>query len=108
MAGAAKEKQIKPLGWVWFTGLMLGIIACLPYVIEFLCSKAYPTHRGGVVVVTQATTAVGKATCMALLEDGYTVRGLWLVGWWVCGREEMPRAEGGDGLVLDRSTLIHT
>lgn len=70
----SKEKTVKPLGWIWFTGIMLGIAACLPYVVEFMCSKAYATHRHGVVLVTDATSPVGKATCLALMEDGYAVR----------------------------------
>lgn len=78
MAGAAasggKERPVKPLGWVWFSGLMLGMTACLPYIIEYMCSKSYATHRHGVVLVTSATSAVGKAACLALLADGYTVR----------------------------------
>lgn len=79
MAGAAasggKERPVKPLGWVWFSGLMLGMTACLPYIIEYMCSKSYATHRHGVVLVTSATSAVGKAACLALLADGYTVYG---------------------------------
>ncbi|TFJ86441.1 hypothetical protein NSK_002098 [Nannochloropsis salina CCMP1776] len=71
----SKEKTVKPLGWIWFTGIMLGIAACLPYVVEFMCSKAYATHRHGVVLVTDATSPVGKATCLALMEDGYAVYG---------------------------------
>lgn len=73
-AGGGKEKTVKPLGWVWFSGLMLGMTACLPYIVEYMCSKSYATHRHGVVVVTGATSAVGKAACLALLADGYTVR----------------------------------
>lgn len=64
---------MKPLGWVWFSGLLLGMTACLPYIIEYLCSKQYATHRHGVVFVTGATSTVGKASCLALLADGYTV-----------------------------------
>jgi len=91
-AGGGKEKAVKPLGWVWFSGLMLGMTACLPYIIEYMCSKSYATHRHGVVLVTGATSAVGKAACLALLADGYTVR-TCLKGGWRRGRLESRKTQ---------------
>lgn len=74
MAGAGSGK-VKPLGWLWFAGLMLGILACLPSMFEALCAKTYETHRHGVAVVTCASSPLGKAAVEALIEDGYLVRG---------------------------------
>ena len=74
-AAGSKEKPVKPLGWVWATGLTLGILACLPAMFEALCAKTYATHRHGVAVVTCASSPLGKAAVEALIEDGYLVRG---------------------------------
>jgi ABC-type nickel/cobalt efflux system permease component RcnA len=73
MAGAGKEKPVKPLGWIWSIGLLVGMLACLPAMLEALFAKTYETHRHGVAVVTCASTPLGKAAVEALIEDGYLV-----------------------------------
>lgn len=83
MAGSGssgKEKLVKPLGWLWLTGLTLGILACVPSMLETLCAKTYATHRHGVAVVTGASSPLGKAAVEALIEDGYVVRATYYVG----------------------------
>ena len=74
MAAKQESKPVKPLGWLWATGIALGLLACLPSMFEALCAKTYATHRHGVAVVTCASSAMGKAAVEALIGDGYLVR----------------------------------
>lgn len=88
MAAKQESKPVKPLGWLWATGIALGLLACLPSMFEALCAKTYATHRHGVAVVTCASSPMGKAAVEALIEDGYLVRCVPLRAYaaTVCGR----------------------
>lgn len=58
---------------VFLFSLFVTLLAFIPYVVEFCVSKTYPTHRGGVVLVTGSSTGLGYDASLRLVREGYTV-----------------------------------
>jgi NAD(P)-dependent dehydrogenase (short-subunit alcohol dehydrogenase family) len=53
--------------------LLLACIAALPYLISILLTPQYAVHSSGIIVVTGASSGIGKSASIALAKEGYTV-----------------------------------
>lgn len=53
---------------------VLGLLACAPFAIELATRKAYPVPvRGGGVIVTGASTGIGRHAAETLAKEGFLV-----------------------------------
>ncbi len=68
---------------------LLALLACAPFLIELASRKEYPVPvAGGGVIVTGASTGIGRHAAEALAKEGFVVfAGVRCVRTCVCGRE---------------------
>lgn len=59
-------------GFSW-TAMLVVLLAASPFLMEQLFRRAYPVHLKGAVVVTGASTGIGKHAAVTLAQEGYTV-----------------------------------